>query len=160
MLDYENDITIDPDALDVEWLRQADLMRRYSMHAAETRRLMDEAKERLDFVRSKLDSQIRSNPELYGISKVTESSIQAAIVLSAEYQEASREYIQAKYEYEATNAAVRALDQKRSALENLVKLLGLSYFAGPAVPRDLHAEYEKRNAMVNRKVRLTRRGEA
>ena len=37
-----------------------------------------------------------------------------------------------------------AIDQKKSALENLVKLHGQMYFAGPSIPRDLDKEWEKR----------------
>ncbi len=143
-LNYEEDIRIDETALDVEWLRQADLMYRYAKHQAETRKEMDEAKERLDVVRAKVEMEIRNNPEAYGLSKVTEGAIQSTVILQPEYQQASQAYNDVKYENDVAIAAVRAIDQKKTALENLVKLLGASYFAGPVAPRDLSQEWKER----------------
>jgi len=158
MVDYESDVTIDEDALDVEWLRQAMLMGRYGRLAVEARRVMDLTKERLDVVRAELDRDIRANPAKYGIEKVTEGVVQNTIILAEKvrtdeekkeiamiqpYQDAVRAFIDAKYESEMAQAAVRAVDQKKSALENLVRLHGQQYFAGPSVPRDLSREWER-----------------
>lgn len=142
-LNYEEDVMIDHTSLDVEWLQQAELMRRYATHQAETRRQMDEAKERLDIGKARIEMDARANPDKYGLTKVTESAIQSAILLQSEYQELTQAYIDAKYENDVAIAAVRAVDQKKTSLENLVKLLGTSYFAGPVAPRDLAHEWQK-----------------
>lgn len=162
-LNYEEDIQIDEHALDVEWLRQANLMYKYAKHQAQTKKEMDEAKERLDVGRAKIEMEIRNNPEAYGLSKVTEGAIQSAILLQPEYQKLVQEYNDAKYENDVAVAAVRAIDQKKTALENLVKLLGASYFAGPVVPRDLSQEWheymkekERREHNKNVKIRFQR----
>jgi hypothetical protein len=54
------------------------------------------------------------------------------------------------------STVVRAIDQKKTALENLVKLLGASYFAGPKAPRDLTQERleEKERRMHNSRVKI------
>ena len=142
-LNYEQDVSIDETALDVEWLQQANLMYKYARYQAETKKAMDEAKERLDFIKAKLEMDIRVNPENYGLSKVTESAVASTILLQPEYQEASKKYIEARYENDVASAAVRAIDQKKTALENLVKLLSVSYFAGPSAPRDLSLEWNE-----------------
>lgn len=142
-LNYEQDVSIDETALDVEWLQQANLMYKYARYQAETKKAMDEAKERLDFIKAKLEMDIRANPENYGLSKVTESAVASTILLQPEYQEASKKYIGARYENDVAAAAVRAIDQKKTALENLVKLLSVSYFAGPSAPRDLSLEWNE-----------------
>ena len=162
-LNYEQDVSIDETALDVEWLQQANLMYKYARYQAETKKAMDEAKERLDFIRAKLEMDIRANPENYGLSKVTESAIASTILLQPEYQEASKKYIEAKYENDVAVAAVRAIDQKKTALENLVKLLSVSYFAGPSAPRDLSLEWDeyikrKEQKELNKNVKIRRRG--
>ena len=162
-LNYERDVSIDETALDVEWLQQADLMYKYARYQAETKKAMDEAKERLDFIKAKLEMDIRTNPESYGLSKVTESAIASTILLQSEYQEASKKYIEAKYENDVAVAAVRAIDQKKTALENLVKLLSVSYFAGPSAPRDLSLEWNERiekkeQKELNKNVKIKRRG--
>lgn len=161
-LNYEQDVSIDETALDVEWLQQADLMYKYARYQAGTKKVMDEAKERLDFIKAKLEMDIRANPENYGLSKVTESAIASTILLQPEYQEASKKYIEAKYENDVAVAAVRAIDQKKTALENLVKLLSVSYFAGPSAPRDLSLEWTERikrreQKELNKNVKIRRR---
>lgn len=158
-LNYELDIAIDEQALDVEWLQQPDLMRKYAKHAALTRKDMDEAKERLDIGKARLEMEIRSNPETFGLSKVTESAIQSTLLLQLEYQTLSQSFIDAKYEYEVSSAVVRAIDQKKTALEHLVKLLSASYFAGPKAPRDLSYEWAKEVERKghNKKIRMQRK---
>lgn len=166
-MNYEQDISIDEQALDVEWLRQAAIMFRYAKHAADTKKEVDEAKERLDVGKAQLEMSIRSEPEKYGISKVTESAIQSALLLQAEYQRLTQNYIDAKYENDVAAAVVRAVDQKKTALENLVKLLGVSYFAGPKAPRDLAQEWIREqerkapntNVKINQPTKRTKGGE-
>lgn len=159
MLNYEEDIRIDPDALDLEWLQQADKMLLYAKHSADMRKEMDEAKERLDVGKARIELSIRADPEAYGLAKVTEAGIQSTLLIQDEYCRLVQQYHDAKYESDIALGAVRALDQKKTALENLVKLLGASYFAGPKAPRDLQDEYlekaERRKA--NSKVKVSRK---
>ena len=159
-LNYEKDVSIDEQALDVEWLQQAELMRKYATHAGACKKEMDEAKERLETGKARIEMGIRQDPKEYGLEKVTEGAIQSTIQLQEEYQKLNQNYINAKYEYEVATAAVRAIDQKKTALENLVKLLGVSYFAGPQAPRDLTEERlkEKEQKEQNKKVKARRRG--
>ena len=142
-MDYLDDIRIDESALDVEWLRQASLTFQYGTHQAKMKRIVDRKKEELDLVKADLDKKIRSNPENYKIDKITEAAIQATILQQEDYQEINSELIDARYELEIASAALRALEQKKSALENLVRLNGQNYFAGPSVPRDLTKEWER-----------------
>ncbi len=159
-LNYEEDVRIDPDALDVEWLKQAELMGNYCKHQAQTKKEMDDAKEKLDTGKARLEMNIRTNPDAYGLSKITEGAIQSTILLQDEYQQLVQEYTDAKYENDIAVAVVRAIDQKKTALENLVRLLGQSYFAGPQAPRDLGQEWvqEQEKKEANKKVKLQRRG--
>ena len=161
-LNYEEDIRIDHTALDVEWVRQPELMGRYAKHAVEARRAFDDAKERLDVGKAKLEFSIRANPTAYGLEKITESAIQSVILQESVYGDLTRVFAEARYEHEVALAAVRAVDQRKSALENLVRLLGMSYFAGPQVPRDLSEEFrrgvrEREQRLQNAKVRMGRR---
>lgn len=160
-LNYEDDVRIDPDALDVEWLRQAELMLIYTRHSADTKKEMDNAKEKLEVGRARIEMDIRKNPATYGLEKITEGAIQSTINLQKEHQALVKEYTEARYENEVAIAAVRAIDQKKSALENLVRLLGASYFAGPQAPRDLSKEVlqEKERKQQNSKVKIQRRRE-
>jgi hypothetical protein len=159
MIDYEQDTLIDPDALDVEWLKQAQLMGKYVAYSASAKKDMDDSKEKLDMGKAYIEMDIRKNPAKYELEKITEGAIQSTILLQEEYQKLNAEYNETKYEYEISVAAVRAIDQKKTALENLVKLLGVSYFAGPKAPRDLSREWiqESERKAKNAKVRLKRK---
>ena len=164
-MNYEKDIRIDPEALDTEWLNQASLTYQYTKHAAVMRKALDLQKEVLNVCKAELDSEIRQDPEKYDIAKITENAVMAAITKSEKYQGAYNIYLEQKYELDIADGAVRALQDKKSALENLVRLHGASYFAGPSIPRDLSKEWEqkeeqkKANAGIGKSMRRTRRAE-
>lgn len=154
-MDYLDDVTIDEKALDVEWLKQASLTFRYSKLAAEVRKKLDLKKEELELLKADLDRAIRTNPEGFGIEvKITEAVVNATILKQPEYQQLNQEVIELKFEYEVATAAVKAIDAKKMALENLVKLFAQNYFAGPATPRDLSKEWElqEKTQITNQKI--------
>ena len=148
-MNYEQDITIDDSALDIEWLEQPRLFMKYARHSAEASRDLDKAKENLDIVKAEIDLKIRSNPEKYGLEKVTETAIQNTILTNKQYQETNQAMLDARYEAEMAKGAVRAMEQRKDALENLVRLHGQQYFAGPKVPRDLTWERQERQKRVD-----------
>ena len=141
VINYEDDIRIDPNALDVEWLEQPELMRKYAKHTADMKKQMDDAKENLEVSKARIEMEIRSDPTAFGLTKPTEAGIQSTILLQDKYQGLVKVYNESRYEYDVAVAAVRAVDQRKTALESLVKLLTASYFAGPQAPRDLYQEH-------------------
>lgn len=157
-MDYDKDIEIDDTALDLEWLDQASLMLKYTKHFAKTRKQLDEAKENLDVIKAELDKDIRNNPDDYGIDKITESVVQNTILLQPGYKLANKKVIDCKYEVDIAIAATRAFEQRKDALENLVRLHGQQYFAGPNTPRDLNWERRERQKRTDKKIasKLTR----
>ena len=154
-MSYGDDVDIDENSLDVAWLEHARLMMKYCRKAAEAHRDMDLAKERLDLTRAQLDQAIRAEAG-QGEKKMTEASVNAAILMHPEYQAASTAYIDSKFENDVAAAAVRAFDHRKSALENLVRLHGASYFAGPSVPRNLHEERQLKDKAAQGKVQMRR----
>lgn len=160
-INYEKDIEIDGEALDKEWLRQAPLMMKYCRISAQARMELDAAKEMLDVVKAGLDKAIRENPEKYDIVKVTEVVISNTIIVQGSYTEAYGRYLQVKYEADMASGAVRAIEQRKDALENLVRLYNGQYFAGPKVPLNINREWveEEKETRVNAGVaqRLRRR---
>lgn len=144
-MNYENDIKIDMDALDLEWFEQPEKMFKYSSHAADMRRKLDLAKEKLELIKAELDSEIRkSAPSKYGLEKFTEGAITSIILKDKKYISANQTMNDAKYDLDIAQAAVIAIAQRKDALENLVKLFLGQYFAGPKVPRDLSREAMKK----------------
>lgn len=139
--EWKEDITIDPDALDVEWCKQATLFARYSEEQVVARDRMDRLKQQLDVLEAELGLKIRNDPASYGLEKVTEAGVQSALLLHKKRQTLNENLQVARFELEIVQSAVRALEQKKAALENLVRLGGQNYFAAPSVPRDLGREW-------------------
>lgn len=160
-MNYEEDVTIDGQALDQEWLRQPQLMMKYCRHSAQAQKDLDAAKEKLDVVRVTLDKDIRSNPEKYELSKITDAVVANTIILQESYTEENGNYLQVKYEADMAKGAVRALEQKKDALEYLVKLFGMNYFSGPRMPLEINREWERQEVQKqsNAKIKLKRRSD-
>jgi hypothetical protein len=130
-MDNEGFAEIDIMRLDQEWIRQPKYFHEFATQEADAQKEMDEAKSALDLVRADVDKAVRLNPESFGIAKVTENAIQSAILQAKEYQEANQDLIEAKHKVALLGAAVKALDHRKKALENLVALHGRDYFSTP-----------------------------
>ncbi len=158
-MNYEKDIKIDETALDVEWLEQPRLMLKYTKHQALMEREMLNAKEEVELCRAELDREIRSDPDKFGVAKITETVVNNLIISNEKYKETYDEYLEMKYEYEVAKGAVQAFRDRKEALENLVRLHGQQYFAGPSVPRDLSKEWQdkQKQTQANKTIKLKRK---
>lgn len=151
-MDYKHDMHIDENALDLELIDQPELMVKYSTLLAEAKQERDLVKEELDLKRAELDLDIRDDPEKYSLGKVTENAITNTIIQIEDYQEIQKKFHQANFEVNVLQGVVNAIDARKSALENLVKLHGQEYFAGPAVPHDLSALRKEKAGEIHHKV--------
>lgn len=143
-MNYEKEIVIDESSLDLEWIEQPSLFMKYAIHSASMRREVDKMKQAVDIAKADADSKIRNHPEKYKLEKITEAAVSNLILKEEDYVKAYQKYLDAKYESDIAQAAVIAFEQRKSALENLVKLHGQSYFAGPKLPRDIANERKKK----------------
>lgn len=157
-LDYKKDAEIDEAALDIEWLNQPVLTMKYARIAAEAELTRDRAKEALELCKAEIDEDIRKNPGKYKIEKVTDKVVEALTLQDKEYQDCNDAYLTAKFNMNVANGALKAIgDMRKAALENLVRLQGQQYFAGPSVPRDISWEAnQKRKAQIVEEVRNER----
>lgn len=158
-LNYEQDLHIDETALDLEWLGQAQLMLKYTEASASARREVDRLKELLSVKRAELDNTIRSHPDSYDIDKITETVISNTIIMQSSYKSLQTLLIDAQYEWQMMQGAVSAVEQRKQALENMSRLLGLQYFAGPKAPRDLPHEVRQaqQKDRTDRTIQIKRR---
>ena len=122
---------IDDRQLVEEWEKQPELFLRYSLKLADARRDLDEEKAKLSVVDAELDRDIRENPEDYGVGKVTETAIKAAIPLQTGHQKQEATIRDVKHQVEVLAAYVTALDQRKKALEKIVDLHGQQYWSVP-----------------------------
>jgi hypothetical protein len=153
--DYELDMEIHPDELDVEWLEQPQLMLKYTRKLAEVRERRDALKEKLEFTRAEIDKHVRENPDDYGISKITEGVVKAAVETDQDFLKVQDQVRKANFEVNVVTGVVQACEQRKQALENLVRLHGQSYFAGPSVPHNLPELKAQRDKASNKRVART-----
>jgi len=162
MNDYEKDMYIDENCLEIECLDQAALMVRYTTKLAEAKKERDQSKEMLDVMYADLDLKIREDPEKFNLSKITEGAVRSAILMNTDYQKAQNKLDWTNYEVNVLQGVVSAIDQRKSMIEGLIRLHGQQYFAGPNVPHnmsELRKKSEERiNKGINQKLKRTRNG--
>jgi hypothetical protein len=124
---------VDIHQLDKEWMEQPALFFEWAERLADTRRDLDEAKSELDVTKAEISRAIRDEPEDYGLEKVTEAAVTAAIPEQEEYKIATKAVSEAKHAVDVYQGVVTALEHRKRALEKLVDLHGQSYFANPRV---------------------------
>ena len=139
MPNLEKDIQIDPNALDVEWMRQPEIYLKYAEESAKAQSEADRAKDKLEVVEAEVDAEVRM--QYSDTKKPTETQIAGIVLTNQRVILAKESLIQAKERASLLSSAVKAFDQRKNALENLVRLWAGSYFAGPSVPRELSKEF-------------------
>ena len=154
-VNYEKDLSIDEFALDREWKYQPSLYFKYAEQQAIAGKIRDEAKEKLDVVKAELDSIARKELPAFG-KKITENQITNWIIQQKTYQEASANLIQANYEANMMANAVRAMDHRKAALENLARLWVGQFYSTPREPPENEGQLEAK--IENNKTKKQRQG--
>ena len=155
IINDESVLNIDQNDLDREFCKQPRLYIKYATELADARLSLDENDVRLKTIKATLDSLIRSDPSAYNLpDKITETVIASTIIMQDEYTKAQRKVHTAQYKVNLLFAMVGALDHKKSALENLVKLHGQNYFSTPRSDSEGRERLEKeRSNKVAKKCR-------
>jgi hypothetical protein len=143
--DYEEDLSIDPDALDMEWTAQPTMYMRYAELLSRLKKQYEESKLSHDYLCADLDSSIRANPIPYtgSMKKPSEAHMLNIMLQQPSVKVSSTQLLELKHLIDIFTHAVKAMDLRKSALENLVRLHGQQYFAGPAEPRDNKTSFEQ-----------------
>lgn len=145
-MSYKEDMKIDPDALDVEWLKQPDLEMKYIELCANARKELRYAEEEVKTVRSELINEANESPkECCGKEKPNAADIEAYYRSNDRYKAAKQQFVEAQEAAQILEDMKNAIHFTRTkALENLVTLQSQNYFAGPQAPRNLIKEMEKK----------------
>ncbi len=141
--ELEESISPDPDALDREWVKQPRLRMHYGRMLADAKMDLAKSKDALEVVEAELDQSMRMSPKKFGLEKITEGAIKAAILTQSEYQEASQELISNQHAVDIMTAAVAAVDHKKAALEDLVRLRLADYYSECRAPEGAREEMEE-----------------
>jgi hypothetical protein len=147
-LDYEANLRIDEDALDLECLDQPMRFMEVAKASATADFEYDESKNKLEITMAEVDDTIRKNIDKYetcpcdakGNKKPTEVWIANQIKMDADYQISVDNVNEAKKNMAVLKGAVKSFDQRKNMLETLTRLCLAGYFAGPTFPRDIQNE--------------------
>jgi len=132
-LNYQEDLNIDQHQLELEWLSIAKQIMTYSEAFAQAIYDRNRAKESLDATKADLDSGIRMAASTAG-EKITEAVVSNRMQVKPTHIEALQNLHKADYVVDLLRGAVAAFQAKKSALENLVRLFGMKYYAEPYDP--------------------------
>jgi len=145
-MNYKDDIRIDEMALEIEWLDQASLAMKYGRYYALARRRLIEAEEKVKVTRAELIAEANADPEgCCNKDKPNAADIEAYYRMHKRHKKAKEEWVTAQYEFDMAEAAKNEIGfTRKSALENLVRLHGQQYFAGPKIPRDIAWERQEK----------------
>lgn len=149
---FARDREIDPAKLDLAAATQPDLFFRYAQEYVAARSKAEKRKLRMELCEYRLSLQCRSKPENFGLVRVTDAAVIAAVHTHKDYITAFKSYIEAREEALLLEKAVDAMEQRKRMIEVLITLHGQQYFAGPSVPRDLVGSY--REYLAERSVRV------
>ncbi len=148
--EIELSLQIDRHRLDDECVEQPRLYFHYAAELDNARHELDRAKAMLELVDAELDLAIRSDPESFGLTKITESSLRSMIVVQVKHVKAQEKILRAKDNVNILGTAVSALDQKKKSIEGLIQLQLANYFSSPKVPE---CERERMDEVSKRSIR-------
>ena len=125
---FRGKLSIDPDNLEQECVQQPLLFFEIGEVAAEARSDAKKSKEHVEYVKARLKGEMRANPQTYGLDKVTDKSIEAAVQAHDDTQEAIRDNIETSRAADALSLLQTSAEQRRAMLKNVVELIVHSYY--------------------------------
>lgn len=126
-----DDLRIDKDSLDEEWLMQSILNHKYGLFLAEAKQKWNRAKEKTKTIKSELILEAnKGGKDLIGTS-ATVASVDAWVRTQPEYKDAKEDEIECEFKVNILESAVFSFQQRKAALENEVQLWRGSYYGEP-----------------------------
>ena len=151
---------VDKNRLDEEWVRHIPLYHSHADQLADAREALERAKAAEEvsdddrkYIAAQLDLAVRKDPMAYGLEcadgkKPTEGAIGNAVTVSKRYRKAQQAcydardvVIKAKHKTDLLESAVKTLDHRKKAIEDLVTLRLKDYFSEPRLPKNDAGEY-------------------
>lgn len=164
MVDEIRELSLDIDENNLldEWKGQAAMMLNYSIQLADAMQTEDEARAKLTVVAAEIEHDVRTDPETYNITKVTEASVTAAIPVQPEHKIAVKKLNKARHNVRILRAAVEALSHRKSSLQGMTDVFMRQWHADPksrAQPKELREAAKNRTTKSVRSRRRRREPE-
>ena len=128
---YRQEVKIDKFNLDKEWLEQAEKFIAWGEKKVDAEKARDDKKQEVELIKAELSTKIRENPKQFGLEKVTEAAINEVIIQDGVYQSKNREYFDLVSAVKLLAIVVQGFEQRKTALEEEVKLYLNGYWADP-----------------------------
>jgi len=150
--DFNEDIKINENDLENEWLTQASHFLYYAEQHANALHIRDLRKAQCDYVYAKMYSDIKKNWDKFFDSKPTEPAIKEHIASSKRYKQAERKYIDASKDSNLLLGVKTAFDHRKLALSNLTSLKIGGFYSEPRnKQRDVNNLKEKGAYLAQKK---------
>lgn len=129
----DEDLSINKFDLANEWVKQPNLFSKYASASAQLKKEAQERSEKAKLIKAELKADAAENPrECLGEGvKPSNEKVEAYATAHRDYQDAIKKAIEAQYRADMAENVVFAFHQRKSALENLVRLASMEYFATP-----------------------------
>jgi chromosome segregation ATPase len=143
--------TIDPGNLDEEWFAQPILLHRFQTALADAELAVNEKKDRIQVLKDKMAEKsaeltlklAKKDAEILGF-KPTVDNVKSWVSIQPEIKKIRRRIHRAQssltrlsHNYATIQAMIYALNHKRSALENGVRLFLSDYYSAPSEPKEV-----------------------
>jgi len=128
--ELKSKLAVDPFNLEDECKNQSILLEEVGEIVAEIKRKSRAAKERLEYIKASLSTDIRKEPEKFGIvGKATVDSVASTVLLQSEYAEAFEEMLEAMEKADAFSTLLVAVEQRKSLIRDAVSLYIHQYYS-------------------------------
>ena len=129
--DFRDDLNINRFKLEDECEKQPSLYGYWADLLSDARARKDAEEDRLDLISAEIELQYRSMDTLPGKIKSTEAAIKACMSGNEKLETQRAKVRAAKAEIYHLEVAVKALEQKKSSLDNLVTLFTKGFYSQP-----------------------------
>lgn len=144
-------VDVDENDLEREWVQQARLCESHVHLLASVKKELAEAEAEMEVIDAEIKDHVRKHPDEYNLDKVTENSIRETLVRQKKHREANQKVIDVQHKADLLTGTVRAIDHKKTALENLVNMRGQSWYSSPKAPPDVQERMESASRKSERR---------
>lgn len=138
---------LDPHRLDEEWVEQPRHYHRHAEQLAQAEKDFEYDKTQLKLTEAEVELAVRKRPEKYGLAeKTTEAVIKAAVATHSRVRLAHQAVLESGHRVDLLKAAVRTLEHRKAALENLVQLHLAGYYSAPRAKGPAGDQMKERQA--------------
>lgn len=152
----EEDAAIDRHDLVGEMEVHAQLFHKWASKVEEAQEERDDWKTKRDLHAADLDDSVRTEPEEYGIDRVTETAIKNIVLQDERYQYLQKKRLAAERKINAFVSAVRTMEHRKRMLEKMADIWLAGYYSENLHGRGRAQEQVNRGTSANVRRSLNR----